>query len=142
MSSVTTYDPKKNITIFGGLEISGYAEDTMIEIEPLGDGMKSFVGCDGETARSIDPNQNYKVTIKLMSTSASNDLLSTQFELDRDTGQGMLPLIFKDLSGNTTFFAEQAWVTKPPKVTREKTVKSTEWVLETGQAELFVGGNE
>lgn len=55
--SVTTYDPKKCIVIFGGLEIAGFSEDSIIELEPLGDGIKSFVGCDGETARSIDPNQ-------------------------------------------------------------------------------------
>lgn len=139
---VTTYDPKKNIVVFGGIEISGFAEDSIIEIEPLGDGMKTVVGCDGESARSIDPNQNYKATIKLMATSASNDLLSAQYVADRESGSGMLPLIFKDLSGRTTFFAEQAWVTKLPKIAREKEVKSNEWVLETGPADVVIGGNE
>ena len=139
--SVTTYDPKKNIVIFGGIELKGFSEDSIIELEPLGDGMKTVVGCDGETARSIDPNQNWKATIKLMATSESNDFLSATHIADRSTGKGILPLLFKDLSGRTTFFASQAWITKMPTVSREKEVKENEWVLETGPADAFIGGN-
>ncbi len=139
--SVTTYDPKKNLTIFGGIELKGFSESSMIEAEPLGDGMKSVVGCDGETARSLDPNQNWKVTVTLMATSKSNDYLSAIHVADRNTGKGILPMLFKDLSGRTTFFASQAWITKMPSITREKEVKETEWVFETGPADVFVGGN-
>lgn len=139
--SVVTYDPKKNLVIFGGIELKGFSEESIIELEPLGEGMKSVVGCDGETARSIDPNWNWKATIKLMSTSSSNDALSAIHLADKNTGKGILPLLFKDLSGRTTFFAPQAWITKMPTVGREKEIKECEWVLETGPADMFVGGN-
>lgn len=139
--SVTTYDPKKCIVIFGGLEIAGFSEDSIIELEPLGDGIKSFVGCDGETARSIDPNQNWKATITLMASSSSNDALSVIHTADLSTGTGILPLLFKDLSGTTTFYASQAWITQKPNITREKELGECEWLLETGPADVLVGGN-
>ena len=139
---MSTYDPKKCITIFGGVEIKGFSEDSIIEAEPLGDGIKTVVGCDGETSRSIDPNQNWKVTLKLASTSSSNDFLSATHIADRNTGKGVLPLLFKDLSGRTTFFASQAWITKMPTISREKEIKENEWIFETGPADVFIGGND
>lgn len=137
-----TYDPKKNLVIFGGIEIKGFAEDAIIEAEPLGDGMTTVVGCDGETARSIDPNQNWRMTITLLATSKSNDYLSAIHVADKNTGKGILPLLFKDLSGRTTFFASQAWITKLPNISRQKEVGECEWILETGPADVFVGGND
>ena len=139
--SVKTYDPKKNLVIFGGIELKGFSEDSIIEAEPLGDGMKTVVGCDGETARSIDPNQNWKVTVKLMASSASNDYLSAVHTADKNTGNGILPLLFKDLSGRTTFFASQAWITKPSNIARAKELGENEWVFETGPADVLIGGN-
>lgn len=138
---MATYDPKKCIIIFGGVEIKGFSEDSIIEAEPLGDGIKTVVGCDGETSRSIDPNQSWRVTLSLATTSSSNDFLSATHIADRNTGKGVLPLLFKDLSGRTTFFASQAWITKMPNITREKEVGECEWVLETGAADVYVGGN-
>ena len=138
---MTTYDPKKNLIIFGGVEIKGFAEDSAIEAEPLGDGITSVVGCDGETTRSLDPNQNWKVTITLAASSKSNDFLSATHIADRNTGKGILPLLFKDLSGRTTFFASQAWITKMPNITRQKAAGEAEWVIETGPADVYVGGN-
>lgn len=136
-----TYNPKKVIVIFGGMPIKGFSEDSIIEIEPMGDGITSVVGCDGEVTRSIDPDTRCKVTLKLKASSESNDFLSTTHLADRNTGKGILPLLVKDLSGRTTFFASQAWVTKFPNVTKEKESGDNDWGLETGPADLFVGGN-
>lgn len=136
-----TYDPKRVTIIFGAMEIKGFSEDSIVEAEPLGDGIKTIVGADGETARSLDPNRNWKVTLKLMNTSSSNDYLSTVHIADRATGKGILPLAIKDLSGRTTFFASEAWIKNFPKIAREKNIKDNEWELETGPADVFVGGN-
>lgn len=140
--SVKTYDPKKVNVIFAGTEITGYADDDFVEIEPLGDGIKSTIGADGEVARSIDPDSRVKVTLKLTSASGANDTLTAQYKLDQSTGGGIAPLLIKDLSGSTLLSAAQAWVTKLPKTTKGKEVGTIEWELETGPADFTVGGNE
>lgn len=143
MSDVLTYNPKKNIVIYGGRQLTGFAEDDMVEIKPLGDGMQIYSGADGEVARSIDPNQTYEITISLSTASKSNDYLSSCFNKDRATGNNMLPLIVKDLSGSTLFFAKQAWVQNFPDAKKGREVDSQEWVFNTGQVDNpIIGGND
>lgn len=143
MSDVLTYNPKKNKIIYGGRQLTGFAEDDMITIKPLGDGMQIYSGADGEVGRSIDPNQTYEVTVSLATSSKSNDYLSSQFNKDRSTGNNMLPLIIKDLSGSTMFFAKQAWVQNFPESKRGRKIDSQEWTFNTGQVENpIIGGND
>lgn len=142
MDSVRTYDPKKVNVIFAGSEITGFSEDDFVDVEPMGEGIKSVIGADGEVARSMDPDTRVKVTLKLTSASGANDTLTAQYKLDQATGKGIAPLLVKDLSGSTLLSAAQAWVTKLPKKTNGKEVGTVEWELETGPADYTVGGNE
>lgn len=138
---VLTYDPKKNIVIFGAQQIHGFAEDDIVEIAPLGDGMTIYVGADGEVGRSIDPNECYEVTLHLATTSRSNEYLSLLFNTDRKTGKGLYPLMIKDLSGQTMFFARQAWIQNAPEGSKGRQIDANEWVLNTGKATYVLGGN-
>ena len=143
MSDVLTYNPKKNIIIFGAKQLTGFAEDDMITIKPLGDGMQIFSGADGEVGRSIDPNSTYEVTVSLATSSKSNDYLSNCFNKDRKTGNNMLPLIIKDLSGSTLFFAKQAWIKNFPESKRGRKISNQDWTFNTGQVDdPIIGGND
>ena len=143
MSDVLTYNPKKNIIIYGAKQLTGFAEDDMITIKPLGDGMQIFSGADGEVGRSIDPNSTYDVTVSLATSSKSNDYLSNCFNKDRKTGNNMLPLIIKDLSGSTLFFAKQAWIKNFPESKRGRKISNQDWTFNTGQVDdPIIGGND
>lgn len=143
MSDVLTYNPKKNIIIYGAKQLTGFAEDDMITIKPLGDGMQIFSGADGEVGRSIDPNSTYEVTVSLATSSKSNDYLSNCFNKDRKTGNNMLPLIIKDLSGSTLFFAKQAWIKNFPETKRGRKISNHDWTFNTGQVDdPIIGGND
>nr|DAO19775.1 MAG TPA: Protein of unknown function (DUF3277) [Caudoviricetes sp.] len=143
MSDVLTYNPKKNIIIYGAKQLTGFAEDDMITIKPLGDGMQIFSGADGEVGRSIDPNSTYEVTVSLATSSKSNDYLSNCFNKDRKTGNNMLPLIIKDLSGSTLFFAKQAWIKNVPESKRGRKISNQDWTFNTGQVDdPIIGGND
>jgi hypothetical protein len=143
MSNVLTYNPKKNIIIYGAKQLTGFAEDDMITIKPLGDGMQIFSGADGEVGRSIDPNSTYEVTVSLATSSKSNDYLSNCFNKDRKTGNNMLPLIIKDLSGSTLFFAKQAWIKNFPESKRGRKISNQDWTFNTGQVDdPIIGGND
>ena len=136
-----TYDPKKVIVIFGARRLKGMSEDSIVSIEPQGDGLQTYVGADGDVARSLDPDATYEVTVSLNTTSGSNDYLSNMYNYDRETGNGIAPLLIKDLAGTTLFSAPEAWVANMPEASRGLTVDKQEWVFHTGQVEdAIIGG--
>ena len=140
--SVKTYNPKDLVVIFGTEKLHGFSEDDMITIKPSGDGTIKYVGADGEVGRSIDPDSTLEISISLASTSASNDTLMSYYELDRETGAGMVPLAIKDLSGSTVVAASQAWVKNVPEAKKGRKIDTQEWTIYTGQATTFIGGND
>jgi hypothetical protein len=143
MAVVLTYDPKKVIVVLGNRTITGFAEDDMITIAPHGEGMQLFVGADGEVARSVDPDHTFEVTLHLSSVSQSNTYLSNLYTADRVTGPFILPLLIKDMAGDTLFSAAQAWVANFPESTRSRTIGTQDWVIQTGQIDApIVGGND
>ena len=136
-----TYDPKKIIIIFGARQLTGMSEDSIVSIAPNGDGLQTYVGADGDVARSLDPDATYEVTVSLNTTSNSNDYLSNMYNYDRETGDGIAPLLIKDLAGTTLFSAPEAWVANMPEASRGITVDTQEWVFRTGQVEdAIIGG--
>ncbi len=142
MAGVLTYDPKKVQVIFGTKQLSGFSDDSIISINPHGEGMQLYVGADGEVGRSIDPDHTFEVSISLATTSQSNTYLSNVYNLDRTTGKGMLPLLIKDLAGDTVFFAKEAWVANFPEAGRGRTIDTQEWTIQTGQVDNpIIGGN-
>ena len=86
-----TYDPKKVLVIFGTRQLKGMAEDSIVSIAPQGEGLQTFVGADGEVARSLDPNATFEVTVSLSTASTSNEYLSNMYNYDRETGNGVAP---------------------------------------------------
>lgn len=136
-----TYDPKKVIVIFGARRLKGMSEDSIVSITPNGEGLQTYVGADGDVARSLDPDATYEVTVSLNTTSNSNDYLSNMYNYDRETGNGIAPLLIKDLAGTTLFSAPEAWVSNMPEASRGLTVDTQEWVFHTGQVEdAIIGG--
>ena len=142
-SGVLTYDPRKILVIFGVQAISGFAEDSLVTINPHGEGMQLYSGADGEVARSIDPDHTFEVTLHLSSTSKSNTYLSNVYNADRITGQFIMPLLIKDLGGDTLFSVDKAWVANFPEAARNRTIETQDWVIQTGQVNApIIGGND
>lgn len=129
---IKTYNPKEVTMAFGSHIISGYADDSFLSIEPNGDGITKKVGCDGEIARSITPDDTCVVKFTLLQTSDSNSFLQSQFNYDQKTGDGMLPVLIKDLRGGMVFSSDAAWVVKPTPRNYGKETNNREWELHTG----------
>ena len=140
--SVKTYNAKDVLVIVGTKQLSGFGDEDIVSIKPNGEGFQTYVGADGDVGRSTDPDETAEITITLATTSASNDYLSTLYNLDRKTGKGMVPIAIKDLSGSTLCTASQAWIVNFPEVKKGKSISANEWVFHTGQANFFVGGND
>ncbi|SFB68533.1 Protein of unknown function [Cupriavidus sp. OV038] len=137
-----TYDPARvNVTV-AGATLSGFAEDSFLSIEEQGDGVTSVSGADGEVARAMSSDRRCKVTIKLLHTSASNDVLSALLLADRlSGGSGIFPMAVADLRGRTLFTSSEAWVVKSANAEFGKEVSEREWEIHTGKGSYFVGGN-
>lgn len=136
---IKTYNCKEVIMVVGPHMISGYAEDSFVTLEPNGEGITKVVGCDGEVARALDPDDTYKVRISLLQTSDSNEYLQSLLDYDLSTGNGIVPLIIKDLRGGTILQAEQAWIVRAPGRVYGRANQNREWELDTGGA-TFIGG--
>ena len=135
------YDPDKVVVTFGPAVVSGIAAGTFVSVERNEDAFTVTVGADGETARTRNNNRSGTITITLLQTSSSNDMLSSFAQLDEKSATGVLPLVVKDLLGNTLCVAPNAWVKKIANAEFGKEHGDREWVLESDLIEMFVGGS-
>lgn len=99
------------------------------------------VGSDGEGARAKSNDKSAEITLTLMQSSASNDLLSSLSRADELTGDGVGPLLVVDRSGRTLIEAATCWIQKPADGEFGREIANREWMIATDSAELFHGGN-
>jgi len=138
------YDPKRVSVLAGGVPISGWAEGEFITIVFDEDTFQKVVGTDGHTSRSKNSNRNARLTIKLMQTSKSNDVLSALHNLDvlTDGGAGVVPWMIKDNNGTMLFTTAKGWVVKPPDRSFDKTAKNRDWAVDCTDCVDFEGGTD
>ena len=98
--------------------------------------MTKKVGCDGEIVRSISPDDTYIVKLSVLQTSATNSFLQERYAQDRQTGEGMFPILIKDLKGGMLFSSDAAWPAKPASRGYGKESNNREWELHTGSGVL------
>lgn len=139
--SVKTFDPKQVQVIIGGNIITGYADGEFINLERDENTFSKVVGADGEVSRAKSNNKAGTLTLTLLQTSASNDILSGIMIADELSNSGIVPVFIKDSLGTSNLFAGEGWVQKPPAFTGDKEITNREWVIDLAQVEVFIGGN-
>jgi len=137
---VKSYDPKEVVVTIGGVPMQGFADGTFVTINRISDAFTSVAGADGEIARAKSNDKRGELTLTLMQTSLSNDVLSGIAVIDENTNGGVVPVIVKDLSGTTTYFSGTGWIRKVPDSEFGKEISNREWVLELADMDVFVGG--
>lgn len=131
---VKTYNAREVIISCGSHMVTGLADDSFVSIEPGGDGITYKYGCDGEIARAVSPNNTKLIKVTLLQTSDSNSFFQNQHNIDMSVGgDGMFPILIKDLRGGLVVQADQAWVTKPATRVRGKETNNNEWEIQTGE---------
>jgi hypothetical protein len=140
---VNVYDPKSVVLAFGPILVSGYADGTFVIAERNEDNFVLMMGSDGEACRAKSNNKSGRVTVTLLQSSMTNDLLAAAAVIDErsTSGDGISPLLCKDNSGRGLFTAETAWIVKPATATYGREVENREWVFETNELIMFAGGN-
>lgn len=135
------YDPKAVTIVYAGQIMTGYDDGTFVTIERNNDMWALKMGADGIGTRAKSNDKSGKVTLTLMQSSPSNDVLSGLAIADENTGAGAAPLLVRDGSGRTVATAAAAWVTKVPSAEFGKEVANRVWILESDNLQLFIGGN-
>jgi hypothetical protein len=129
-----TYDPLEQDLIFNGVQISGWAEGSMIKAmrnEPLWTFKASN---SGGGARCRNPNKSGRVEVTLHQGSPSNGVLSTFVQADELTAEGVGELLIKDRStGTAKCSAQNAWIVQHPDYERAKETGELTWVFETDE---------
>ena len=98
------------------------------------------MGVTGEAVRARNNNRSGKITVTLMQSAQSNDDLSSFAAADELNDGGVVPVLIKDGSGSTVASAATAWVQKYPNTEFQKEATTREWVIETDELDIFVGG--
>lgn len=141
---VYEYDADQIAIDLGGIKIdSGFAEDSMIKIEPDEKAFTYTVGVDGSVTRSKTKNKVAKITISLMQSSYVNDQLSALYTLDINApnGAGVAPFLLRDINGTTLCAGAHAWIEKTPDQEFARDAKVREWPIICADLNIFVGSN-
>lgn len=141
MGAFKTYDPAKVIVTYAQANLTGFMDGTFVEVERDEDSFTKHVGATGDVTRTRNLNRGGKVTVTLVATSPTNDILAALMALDEDDGESYAPIQIKDTSGTMMCQAAEAWISKPPKVERAKESGSVVWVFDCADLEIFPGGN-
>lgn len=141
MAGQYTYSSKQVSIIAGVAEIKGYGDGDFVSIEMVEDAFTPISGGDGEVTWSQNPSTLSTVTITLMASSPSNDVLSAIHLTDRQTGLGTFPLFVKDNSGRDLFISDAARIIKMATISKGKEVGSREWTISAANSQMFAGGN-
>lgn len=110
--STKHYDPDQVQTLFTGIPLEGFAEDSMIDIEWSEAAFKLVKGVDGQVTRSKVLGRIATVTVHLLQSSRSNGVLTgihTQ-DLLSPGGAGVGPFMCRDGNGASLFVTDEAWI--------------------------------
>lgn len=142
-SQTKLYSPDQVCVVFGAERLSGFADGTFVKVERNEDTFQTKVGADGEVTRTRNLNRTGIITVTLLQTSASNAALAALAAADElsPNGVSVLPVLVKDLNGNSLHHAAEAWVKKPAAGEYGKEVTTREWVIEAAVLQTFEGGN-
>jgi len=141
---VYTYSPSDISITFAGVPIEGFSSDNVVRINRIDPVYTSKRAMDGSVSVTKQKYSKWQVSIFLAQSSQSNDLLNgvqkLLFSADIKELQ-YLPLIIKDNSGTTMFFAKDVWIEQLPELEFGQSLATREWVFMCNDVECIIGGN-
>lgn len=124
--------------------VSGFAKDSMVDIEYPDAVWTEKTLSAGETVRTHSKDNTLRMTVHLDQTSASNDYLSAIYKFDeRDpTGlDGIFTCTFADKSSRTFAYSAQCFVKRPMSYSFGSDTSVRDWVIVLTDAEQQLGGS-
>ncbi|MNX76783.1 hypothetical protein D3C86_1082990 [compost metagenome] len=142
MASLLHYAPSQvSVTIFGAYQLEGFSDSTFINITKNSKPFDSQRAMNGEVARIYRKDERYIVEVTLAQSSVSNNVLMAIYNIDTATGLGKFPLMIRDGSGTTNFFALTSWIADIPQASFSNGMETRTWQFECSEVSYGLGGN-
>ena len=129
--SVKEYDPDMIDVLVSGAPLSGFQEDSIIEVEFDDDDFQMVKGVDGDVTRSRVIARTATVTIKLLNTSRSNAVLSA-IRAQGAPGTGtadVFAFMLRDRNGASVLATDTAWIMHAPGISHSGKANARDWKL-------------
>lgn len=139
MNKVFCYSPSEVQLTFGGYTITGWQNLTITRSV---DAFKPVRGIRGKHTRVRSIDTSCTITVTILQTSMSNDVLCRIHDLDLEYGSGRIELLLKDMGGTGIFSSAEAYVLGYPEVVYSGEFEYRQWRLfcqNTGN--YTIGGN-
>ena len=133
------WDANQLSVVFGGFPISGFAEDTGLEIERENPQYTTKTDIHGNVSRSRVNKDMTKITVTLMRGSYSNNILSNFVEMDRLKNSGVFPILITESNGTTLFACTNAFILHSPKTGYGTEEKNVEWIIQASGVTHYIG---
>jgi hypothetical protein len=122
-------------------QISGYTEDSIVNIEWSHPRYALYTGADNTGTRVYNASNSATLTIALQQTSASNDVLSQLFNNDGRNSAGLFSIQVKDSSGRSIYFSDDAYVGVRPSASFSNSMNHRDWAIQAFNLDGYAGGN-
>lgn len=137
-----TYVPSDVTLNILGLDVEGYSDGTFISIQPENPTYSFRRTFDGSTLAVRNKWQSYNFTVTLQQSSPSNNWLHLLYTLFKEYNiPFVMPILMRDKSGTSTFFASDCWFEKEPTMNFGKTLGDTVWEIRCNNGAMKIGGN-
>lgn len=144
---LATYSPEDVVIVLSNDKfshvISGYTEGEFISVTRTVPHATLQNGADGTNARVVRAVKNCDITLTLMSSGESNDILSQLLVLDEGSrdGSDTFSITIKDNTGRTVMSSPQVFIGSNPDVTFGIEVTDRVWTLHAIHLTTHAGGN-
>lgn len=122
-----SYDPTKVKLILGAIEPTGLAPDTKYVVSRTNSLATPTEGVDGDVSVNIDPRKTGTLTLSLMHTSSTNDLIYAWLKTVETSGNPFFNLLLVDPSGQKIDTA--AWFQTQGDYTTAQETSTIEWTI-------------
>ena len=137
--TINTYSPKDVILSIGGYQLTGWQS---INITRSAKSFQVIRGIRGKNTRVSNKDTSATITISLLQTSQSNDVLSTILIADEENSTARIALTLKDKSGSSVFSSNDAFITGFPVTPFSGQFEYRNWEIFCGSTTTYnVGGN-
>lgn len=134
------YDPKSVYFSYAGNLLTGYADGDFFSAKRTSDSQSLTVGAGGEGCFIKSADRSGEVTLTLLRSSRSNDILSALYK-QQEILPVPQPLFAKDGLGTSIVSGVEALIKKMPDLSFAKDMSTVEWVFLVAELETFIGGN-
>ncbi|MGJ0848188.1 phage structural protein [Tissierella praeacuta] len=133
MAGVKTYNPRLVTVMYGGMVITGFAENSMVKCERNEDNNIPHVGVLGEVSRAENADNTGKITISLAGTSPFISILARKAAANE-----IEPISVVDMNrGGVNIGGSEAWIVKAPPINLGKEIEEVD--IEFFVADYTVG---